>query len=64
MTVTLVYHVPVYVDVDTRTGRVTSVTADDTGAEFHHVLEGGERGLTKAQRIAEEVEWPSWEVGL
>ena len=63
--VTLVYMVPVYVDVDTDEGVVLSVNIGDETVE--HPNEDwldAEEGRRAAYEVAERAVWPSWEFGF
>jgi hypothetical protein len=70
MIVVVKYQVPVYVTVDITRRRVERVEVDDTGAEQTGEIEvpdapyASQEQQAQARWIAEEAEWPAWEIGL
>lgn len=70
MAITLVFNVPVHVEVDEVDRAVLSVKVDDERAEGPVEFLGGPEGkdsaqvLASATAIADEVSWPAWEFGL
>ncbi len=67
MTLTLVFNVPVHVEVDEAHRAVVSVKVDDEHAVGPvHAIEdddGSTELLARGAAIAEEAHWPIWEVG-
>lgn len=67
MTITLVFNVPVHVEVDDVRRAVVSVKVDDEHAVGPvHALEDDEGStelLARGAEIAKDVDWPMWEVG-
>ena len=61
-TVTLTYTVPVVAMVDVDTGEVTRVIVVDE--EIRSDMDLSEPSIAAASRIADEVDWPSWEFGF
>ncbi len=70
MAITLVFNVPVHVEVDEVDGAVLSVKVDDERAEGPVEVLGGAEGedaaqlLARVAAIADETSWPAWELGL
>jgi len=58
-TETVIYSVPVEVEVNTETGEVESVVVLDDESSF----DGRWASSPEAVKIAESAEWPSWEFG-
>jgi hypothetical protein len=72
MLVEVVYQAPVYVTVDTATGKVVSVVVDDeaclpdTAASTTETKTGmrvTESVAAKARAIASRKQWPAWRTG-
>ena len=59
----------VYVEVDTRSRAVVAVSVDDENACYNKRAMAGaistvsRTTLARARRIAEDAEWPAWELG-
>lgn len=69
MAITLVFNVPVHVEVDADRRQVLSVKVDDEHAEGPvFALGGGAEGegelVARCAAIADEGAWPVWELGL
>lgn len=66
MRVVVVYQVPVLVEVDTTSGLVESVIVDDeavSGPLDVMLGVGGDDERRRAFEIAEEADWPAWQLG-
>lgn len=69
MPITLVFNVPVHVEVDEDRREVLSVKVDDEHAEGPSAVlgadvEGDGELIARCAAIADESTWPAWELGL